>query len=160
MRPSSVSTGRHIGPKSVVFLPCLAVILAVGVVATSCGSGGIYGGGGATTTAVSTSTTVGASTTAGASTTTSAPGTTAGGGAQVALQHIALDPTSVTIKAGESVTWTNKDGFAHHLVGDNGEFDSGDMAGGATFTFTFKTAGTVTYHCTIHPEMKGTIVVQ
>ncbi len=52
------------------------------------------------------------------------------------------------------------DGFAHQLVGDNGEFDSGTMAAGATFSFTFKTAGTITYHCSIHPQMKGTVIVQ
>ena len=122
-------------------------------------------GGGATTTTMSMPATTG-STTA----TTTAPGTTGSttattaatgaGGAQVSLKNIAIDPTSVTIKVGDAVTWTNNDGFAHRLVGDNGEFDSGNMNGGATFSFTFKTAGTITYHCSIHPEMKGTIIVQ
>lgn len=94
----------------------------------------------------------------GSSTTTTTAA--AGGSAQVVLQNIAINPTSVTIKAGGTVTWTNKDGFDHHLVGDKGEFDSGNMAAGATFSFTFKTAGTITYHCSIHPQMTGTIIVQ
>ena len=121
--------------------------------------------GGATTTTTASPATTGSTTAA-----TSAPGTTGSttattaatgaGGTQVSLKNIAIDPTSVTIKVGDTVTWTNNDGFAHRLVGDNGEFDSGDMNGGATFSFTFKTAGTITYHCSIHPEMKGTIIVQ
>ena len=121
------------------------------------------GGGATTTTTASPATT-------GSTTATSAPGTTGSttattaatgaGGSQVSLKNIAIDPTSVTIKVGDAVTWTNNDGFAHRLVGDNGEFDSGDMNGGATFSFTFKTAGTITYHCSIHPEMKGTVIVQ
>jgi len=123
------------------------------------------GCGGTTTTTAPTS---GPTTTA-ATGTTLAPGTTVttattagggAGGAQVSLANIAISPTSVTIKVGDTVTWTNNDAFAHHLVGDNGEFDSGNMDGGATFSFTFKTAGTIAYHCSIHPEMKGTIVVQ
>ena len=76
------------------------------------------------------------------------------------MKDIAIDPTSLTVKAGYTVTWTNNDSFAHHLVGDNGEFDSGDMAGGGTFSFTFATPGTVAYHCSIHPTMKGTVTVQ
>ena len=155
--------------RTLILMGALAVLLMVGVLAASCG-GGTTASTTATTpttvgpaTTAGTPTTAGESTTAGVSTTAAAPTTTAGaaaGGAQVILQNIAINPTSVTIKAGGSVTWTNKDGFTHHLVGDNGEFDSGDMAGGATFTFVFKAAGTIAYHCSIHPEMKGTIVVQ
>jgi plastocyanin len=93
-------------------------------------------------------------------TTTTASGTTGGGGVQVAMKSLAFDPESVTIKAGESVTWTNQDSASHTVVGDNGEFQSGDLAKGAGFTFTFDKAGTYTYHCSIHPSMKGTVVVQ
>jgi len=124
------------------------------------------GCGGTTTTTAPTSgptTTAATGTTLAPGTTVSTTATTAGGGAggaQVSLANIAISPTSVTIKVGDTVTWTNNDAFAHHLVGDNGEFDSGNMDGGATFSFTFKTAGTIAYHCSIHPEMKGTIVVQ
>lgn len=126
-----------------------ALVLVLALLLAACGGtgGGLYGngGGGATTTASTPATT----------------GTTGGaGGAQVTLQNIQISPTTVTIKVSESVTWTNKDSFAHHLVGDKGEFDSGDMAAGATFSFAFKTAGTYAYHCSIHPEMKGTVVVQ
>jgi plastocyanin len=81
-------------------------------------------------------------------------------GAQVVMKDIAFDPVSVTISAGETVTWTNEDSVTHTAVGDNGEFESGDMANGDTFSFTFDQAGTYPYHCSIHPSMTGTVVVQ
>jgi plastocyanin len=76
------------------------------------------------------------------------------------MKDMTFDPATVTIKTGESVTWTNEDSVTHTVVGDNGEFQSGDLADGATFSFTFDTAGTYTYHCSIHPSMKGTVVVE
>ncbi len=48
----------------------------------------------------------------------------------------------------------------HTVVADNGEFKSGDLGQGATFTFKFDKAGTYPFHCSIHPSMKGTVVVQ
>ena len=78
----------------------------------------------------------------------------------MSISNFAFDPADLTVKVGQTVTWTNNDPFAHRLVGDKGEFDSGTMAGGATFSFTFKSTGTFTYHCTIHPSMTGTVIVQ
>jgi plastocyanin len=46
------------------------------------------------------------------------------------------------------------------VIADNGEFSSSLLAKGATFSFTFDTAGTYGYHCSIHPSMTGTVVVQ
>jgi plastocyanin len=96
-------------------------------------------------------------TTAGSPVTTAAGGTS---GAQVVLKGFAFDPADVTIKAGESVTWTNQDSVTHDVTADNGEFKSGTMADGATFSSTFAKAGTYPYHCGIHPTMKGTVTVQ
>jgi plastocyanin len=84
----------------------------------------------------------------------------AGGGAQVVMKDIAFDPQTITINAGESVTWMNEDSVSHTVVADNGEFESGQLGQGETFSFTFASAGTYPYTCTIHPGMKGTIVVQ
>jgi plastocyanin len=95
----------------------------------------------------------------GTSTTTTAT-SAAAGGAQVAIKGFAFNPASVTIKAGESVTWTNQDGTTHDVAGDKGEFDSGSLGSDSTFTFTFAKAGTYAYHCSIHPNMTGTIIVQ
>ena len=57
------------------------------------------------------------------------------------------------------MTWTNSGAATHTVTADNGAFDSGRLASGATFSQTFDTAGTFTYHCEIHPQMTGTIVV-
>ena len=119
----------------------LALILVVAVVATACGSGSVS----TTTTSGSVSTT----TTAGAA-----------GGGQVVMKGFAFSPGSITIKAGESVTWTNQDGTTHTVTADNGEFNSSNIASGATFTFKFDKAGTYPFHCSIHPSMKGTVIVQ
>jgi plastocyanin len=137
-------------------LVCLLLLAVVVWAAVGCGSTTT------TTTAAGASTSVSETTATSGATTTGAAGsgTSVSGGAQVVLQNIAIDPASVTVKAGDTVTWTNKDSFTHRLVGDNGEFDSKDMAAGATFSFTTKSAGTIAYHCSIHPAMKGTIVVQ
>src|SRR5258706_10441779 len=77
------------------------------------------------------------------------------------IQGSAYHPDPLTINAGDSVTWTNKD-VATHTVTDKGAgktFDSGNIAFNATFTHTFNTAGTFTYYCTIH-GFQGTLVVR
>ena len=82
---------------------------------------------------------------------------TAGGGEQIA--NFAFNPASMTIKAGASLTWTNADSTTHTVTADDGTFDSGNVASGATFSHAFATAGTFAYHCNIHSSMKGTITV-
>jgi plastocyanin len=72
----------------------------------------------------------------------------------------AYNPNPIMITAGTTVTWTNNDTVTHTSTGDGGAFDSGAMAPGATFKFTFPAAGTFQYHCTIHPGMVGSVVVQ
>ena len=77
------------------------------------------------------------------------------------IQGSAYHPDPITINAGDSVTWTNKD-VATHTVTDKGAgktFDSGNIAFNATFTHTFNTAGTFTYYCTIH-GFQATLVVK
>ena len=137
-------------------ISALFIILVIGLLAAGCG-----GTSATTTTAGSTPTTAGVSTTGGVTTTAGVSTTTGGaGGAQVVMKNFAFAPASVTIKAGDSVTWTNQDGTTHTVNGDNGEFTSGNIASGATFTFKFDKAGTYSYHCSIHPTMKATVVVQ
>jgi plastocyanin len=79
---------------------------------------------------------------------------------QVNIVNLAFDPATIAVKAGDTVTWVNGDSTAHTVVADDGSFDSGEIAPGASFPFTFAAAGTVPYHCGIHPQMKGTVVVQ
>ena len=56
--------------------------------------------------------------------------------------------------------WSNADSTTHDVVADAGAFDSGRMGPNGAFSFTFSQRGTYAYHCTIHPTMTGTIVVQ
>jgi plastocyanin len=68
-------------------------------------------------------------------------------------------PANFTAKVGQAVTWVNRDVSAHTVTSTSGVFDSGIVESGATFSYTFTQPGTYQYYCTIHPWMKGTIVV-
>jgi plastocyanin len=78
---------------------------------------------------------------------------------EVAIKGFAFSPDSMTIKVGTTVKWTNQDSVAHTVTSDTGLFDSGDLAAGDTFSFTFTQSGTFAYHCTMHPSMTATIIV-
>jgi plastocyanin len=71
----------------------------------------------------------------------------------------AFEPQTLTIPVGTTVTFRNDDGEAHTFTADGGAFDSGQVAGGRSFSFTFSTPGTFAYHCNIHSSMRGTISV-
>jgi plastocyanin len=77
----------------------------------------------------------------------------------VTISGFAFGPASISVPVGSTVTWTNQDGTAHTVTADDGSFDSGNLAPGATFSQTFDTPGTYTYHCAIHSSMTGTITV-
>lgn len=81
------------------------------------------------------------------------------GGAAVSIVDFAFQPGSVEVPVGGSVTWTNNGSATHTVTSDSGAFDSGQLAPGASFSQTFDTAGTFTYHCSIHPQMTGTVIV-
>ena len=79
----------------------------------------------------------------------------------IEMNNFAFFPTSLTIHPGETVTWTNKDSVPHTITSDSGaELGSSTIATGKTYSHQFNTAGTFTYHCSIHPSMKATIIVQ
>lgn len=80
--------------------------------------------------------------------------------ASVAIAGFAFSPNTVTVNVGDTVTWTNNDGASHTATADGGSFDTGNLANGASGAETFSTAGTFPYHCSIHPNMTGTVVVQ
>jgi plastocyanin len=89
-------------------------------------------------------------------------GSDAVGAADVAvgINNFAFSPGSATVPVGTRVVWTNMQaGVPHTVTSDTGLFDSGMMAPNATFSFTFSTAGTFPYHCNVHPNMHGTVVV-
>lgn len=77
----------------------------------------------------------------------------------VTVENSSFSPSSTSVKAGNSVTWTFEDAFDHTVTADDKSFDSGGKRKGDTFEHTFPTAGTFTYKCTIHPTMTGTVTV-
>lgn len=79
-------------------------------------------------------------------------------GPAVTIQHLAFTPRSITVKVGDTVTWTNKDTTTHTVTGTS--FISGRLDPGATYSHKFDAAGTYQYICTIHPNMVGIVVVQ
>ncbi len=79
--------------------------------------------------------------------------------ASVSIKNMAFNPLSLSISTGTTVTWENNDTTAHTVTADDGSFNSGTIAVGARFTRAFSTTGTFAYHCTLHPEMTGTVVV-
>jgi len=70
-------------------------------------------------------------------------------------------PNPTTMRVGQTVAWKNGDSTAHTATQDASRFNSGTISGGATSApMTMSAAGTFTYHCTIHPGMVGSLVVQ
>jgi plastocyanin len=71
-----------------------------------------------------------------------------------------FSPATLTIRVGTTVIWKNVSSAPHTVTSDDGQtFDSGNIAVGGTFRFTFKNTGKFSYHCNIHPYMRATIVV-
>ena len=77
----------------------------------------------------------------------------------VAIQNYAFNPSMLTIQKGANVTWTNYDSVQHTVVSDSSAFSSPLLNKGDTFTHQFNNTGSFSYICSIHPYMKGTIVV-
>ena len=98
------------------------------------------------------------------STTSTSSTTTPVSSSTVTIQNMAFSPASITVPTGTIVTWTNNDSVTHTVTGTgNGApngFNSGNLASGTTYSFTFTDPGTYTYQCTIHPSMTGTVIVQ
>lgn len=78
----------------------------------------------------------------------------------VTIQNMSFSPATLTVKVGDSVTWTNQDSVGHTATADDNSFDTGVIENGQSKSVAFNKAGTYTYHCTIHPSMHGTIIVQ
>jgi plastocyanin len=100
-----------------------------------------------------------AATTSTSAAATSTVGTNPASKNEILIQSNSFSPDNLSIKVGDTVTWTNKDSYNHTVTAKNGEFDSGNMASGGTFSFTFSKEGTYEYICGIHTFMKGTINV-
>jgi plastocyanin len=87
--------------------------------------------------------------------------TPAAAAATVAIDNFTFNPATLTVKAGTTVTWTNRDDIPHGLAATNNAFKrSQALDTDDSFSFTFTTPGTYQYFCYIHPHMTGTIVVE
>lgn len=80
--------------------------------------------------------------------------------ASVTASGLAFAPVVLRVPVGGVGEFKNEDSVAHTFTADGGLFDSGSVAPGAQFSFSFGAAGEVTYHCEIHPSMKGRVVVE
>lgn len=90
----------------------------------------------------------------------SSSGSSGGGAVTIKMQNIAFDPKQATAKVGQTVTWTNEDATDHNVKADSGAtFMSKDFGKGAKYSYKLDKAGTITYECTIHPGMTGTLTV-
>ena len=79
---------------------------------------------------------------------------------EVSLAGRAFSPATLEVAVGDTVTWINDDDTEHTVTANDGAFDSGALAEGATFSFTFDTAGEFDYRCLFHDSMQGTVVVR
>ena len=78
---------------------------------------------------------------------------------EVQIVSFAFEPATVTIAAGGTVVWINNDSAPHTVTGLNGEFDSDILDPGSSFAWQFTEPGNVSYECSLHPAMQGTIEV-
>lgn len=79
--------------------------------------------------------------------------------ANVSIQNMRYSPPTITVKVGQSVTWTNNDDRDHTVVADDGSFQSDNISAGGTYRHKFTKVGRYKYGCRYHPRMKGEVVV-
>lgn len=79
----------------------------------------------------------------------------------VSIDNFTFAPQTLTVKAGTTVTWTNRDDIPHGIAATNNAFTrSKALDTEDSFSFTFTTPGSYQYFCYVHPHMTGTIVVE
>jgi len=135
-------------------LMCLLLVMALLIIALPLGG---CTGSGSTASAETTMTEMTTAASATAAETTAAVATAAKN--EISIQGNAFSPDNLSIKVGDTVTWINNDSYAHTVKASKSEFDSGNMASGAKFSFTFSKEGMYDYICGIHTFMTGKIVV-
>jgi plastocyanin len=79
---------------------------------------------------------------------------------EVKIDNFTFVPQRLTVKAGTTVTWVNEDDIPHAVAATGKEFRSKVLDTDDKFSFTFTTAGSFEYFCSLHPHMTGTIVVE
>ena len=129
--------------KKLASIVAVAAVIAFAIALAGCSGG-------------ASSSTPPASSTGGSSGSAPAAGATA-----VTISNFAFSPAEITVKVGDTVTWTNQDSVGHTVTSDDGSFASQNpIAQGGTYSFKFAKAGTYTYHCAVHPSMTAKVTVQ
>ncbi|MDB4978100.1 MAG: plastocyanin [Candidatus Peribacteria bacterium] len=78
----------------------------------------------------------------------------------VSIQNFSFQPQTITVRRGSTLTWTNQDSASHTVTRDASDGPmSPTLSSGQSYSYTFNSTGTFTYHCSIHPDMHGTVVV-
>jgi plastocyanin len=77
----------------------------------------------------------------------------------VRISNFTFGPKAVTVKVGQTVTWTNDDDIPHTVVATDKSFRSKVIDTGQSFSFTFTKPGQVAYFCSLHPMMTGKVTV-
>jgi plastocyanin len=80
--------------------------------------------------------------------------------AEVKIDNFSFGPVALTVAAGTTVTWTNRDDIPHTVVSTDGAFKSKVLDTDEKFSYKFAKAGTFAYFCSIHPKMTGKVVVR
>ncbi|MCU0494392.1 MAG: plastocyanin/azurin family copper-binding protein [Chloroflexaceae bacterium] len=78
----------------------------------------------------------------------------------VGMNNRQFSPASLTIQAGQTVTWTNNEALPHNITAADRSFSSANLTQGQTFSRRFDSPGSYSYLCTLHAGMTGTITVQ
>lgn len=81
-------------------------------------------------------------------------------GTPVRIAEFAFDPGTVTVKVGETVTWTNNDTAGHTATMDDGSCRTGTLQKGQSASIRFDSPGEYPYICSIHPRMTGSVIVE
>ena len=80
--------------------------------------------------------------------------------AEVTIDNFSFTPAELTVTVGTTVHWTNRDDIPHTVVSTDQVFKSKVLDSEEQYSFTFTTAGTYAYFCSIHPKMTGKVIVQ
>ncbi len=79
---------------------------------------------------------------------------------QVKIDNFSFIPETLTVKAGTTVTWVNKDDVPHTVVSITKKFSSQVLDTDDKYGHAFNDPGTYEYYCSVHPHMKAKVIVQ
>lgn len=77
----------------------------------------------------------------------------------VSIKNFSFNTNEITVFLGDTVTWKNNDSVAHSSTSTTAIWDSGQLAGGESYSFTFTQLGEFPYYCSLHHDMRGKVIV-